>query len=324
MKKFILTGTLALFAAGLFAQQTDNSSSGPTSKKGEMYLPEAGDWAIAFDASPWLNYFGNFLSSAGNKAPTANFLTPNNTIVGKYYVDPQTAYRAILRIGVQSLSQSNTIASSTSITGTPPFGPAPYGTTVTDKENFANHFVGLGAGMEKRKGKTRLQGYYGAELMFWLSGSSATYSYGNAYNQTTDPSPLYTNPVLGGLWGSTPTTTNMNSGYGNGRATAWNSGSVFGISALGFIGFEYFFMPKISIGAEYTWGINFQSVGQGSLTTEDINPAAPASTVSDKQIQPGTGTSGFSLDTGINSIFGNNESAFGSLSSADLNIIFHF
>lgn len=285
-----------------------------------MYLPEAGDWAIAFDASPWLNYFGNFLSSAGNKAPTANYLSPYNTIIGKYYVDNQTAYRALLRIGVQSLSQSNTIYNNTSVSGTPPFVPP----TVTDKESFDNHFVGLGAGIEKRKGKTRLQGYYGAELMFWLAGSSASYTYGNAYNQTNNPNPLYTTPVLGGLWGNSPTTTNMASGVYSGRPTAWSSGSVFGISALGFIGFEYFFMPKISIGAEYTWGINFQSTGQGSTTFEDINPASPGSTVSDKNITPGTGTSGFSIDTGVNSIFGNTESSFVSMSSADLNIIFHF
>ena len=56
------------------------------SKKGEAYLPEAGDWSIGVDATPFLNYVGNFLSSAGNSAPTQDFLNANQTIIGKYCV----------------------------------------------------------------------------------------------------------------------------------------------------------------------------------------------------------------------------------------------
>jgi hypothetical protein len=305
MKKIILTGTLAMFCAGLFAQTTN--SGGLADKKGEMYLPEAGDWAIAFDASPFLNYFGGFLSSSGAKAPTAGFLTDNNTIVGKYYVDEQTAYRGILRIGIQSVSQNNIIDNSSNNLGSP--APFPY-PTVTDQMSMSSHFIGLGVGMEKRKGKTRLQGYYGAELMFWLAGSSTSFTYGNSYSQSTNPNPLWTSNFSTGA-----TSINLP------RPTDSSAGSTFGISLLGFIGFEYFFMPKVSIGAEYTWGLTFASTGQGSVEREELNPT----TAADQTDTYKTGSrSVFYLDDGVNSLFGSNESNFLSQSSASLNIIFHF
>jgi hypothetical protein len=280
MKKIILTAALAISTLGLFAQGSDQLIS----KKGEMYLPEAGDWAISFNAVPFLNYIGNFLTSsaAGNTAPVANFLNGNQTIMGKYFVDNQTAYRAIVRIGINHTGMDNLVTDETYTgTGVPP--------TVTDHWSYAQHFIGLGAGMEKRRGKTRLQGYYGAELMFFLTGSSNAYTYGNAYNSTYG---------MGGQsttnWTTSPPTVTT----GLSRVTENDMGSTFGVNLLGFIGFEYFFMPKVSVGAEYTWGLTFSSTGQGTLTTESY-------TTSDMSVTTHTGgSSSFSFDNGINSAFG--------------------
>src|SRR6185312_3978750 len=94
------------------------------------------------------------------------------------------------------------------------------------------------------------------------------------------------------------------------RTTQNDMGSTFGINLLGFIGFEYFFAPKVSVGAEYTWGLMFSSTGQGTMTTE-------AYTSSDQTITTHTGgTSSFSFDNGINSAFGNG--------GGSLYINFHF
>lgn len=301
MKKIILTATMALCTVGLFAQGTgSSSSSGMTSKKGEMYLPEAGDWAISFDAAPFLNYFGNFLSgyTGPNTSPTANFLNSSQqTIVGKYFVDEQTAYRGLLRIGINSTTMDHMTPQD--FTGTP---PAPFPTPqVTDEMKTSSHFVGLGAGMEKRKGKTRLQGYYGAELMFWLAGTDTKYTYGNAFDKTNNPSPTWFDFGSGSQTNGLP------------RTTENKAGSTFGISLQGFIGFEYFFMPKISVGAEYTWGLNFSSTGAGTQSVEEINPTTGNSQVDSYK----TGkTGGFSLDDGINTAWG--------ASSGNLYIHFHF
>jgi len=314
MKKIILTATMAICTIGLFAQ---SAAPAPlTSKKGEMILPEAGDWAISFEATPFLTYLGSFFTSAStlNTAPTANFLGSNQTIIGKYFVDEQTAYRGILRIGFSSNSLSEQTAQD--LNGAP-IGNPPY-PMVTDKLSMASHFIGLGAGMEKRKGHTRLQGYYGAELMFWLSssGNDSTMSYGNSFNVTTNATPTYYN------FQTNQANQTMAPGAGGGRAIQRNPGSTFGISALAFIGFEYFFLPKISVGAEYTWGISFWSQGQGSaeqeITYVSVNNPFPNT---DANVTYKTSSaSHFGVDTGVNSIFGNNSNA----GSAALNITFHF
>jgi hypothetical protein len=285
MKKIILTAALAITTLGLFAQGSDQL----TSKKGEMYLPESGDWAISFSATPFLQYFGNFLSgaTATNAAPTVNFLNGNQTIIGKYYVDNQTAYRGLLRIGINSFGQDNIVAANGSTLASP--------TYVTDHAAYAQHFVGLGAGYEKRRGKTRLQGYYGAEFMFYLSGNSNTYTYGNTYD-SKDQNATST------VWGAGTTGYNITpTGVSNSgsRTLTVAPGGTFGISLQGFIGFEYFIMPKISIGGEYTWGINFASTAQGSMSTETANGTTSTTTTTNTG-----GSSMFSLDSGLNTVWG--------------------
>lgn len=312
MKKIILTATMAFCTVGLFAQSSGSGSSGLMSKKGEMYLPEAGDWAISINAAPFLHYFGSFLSSSGATSPTANFLNNNQTIVGKYYVDAQTAYRGIVRIGFNSWSMTHLTPQDQQSASYPP-----QPVTVNDKLKVSNHFIGLGAGMEKRRGHTRLQGYYGAELMFWLSGGNdSTMTYGNAYG-TGSSAGTSSAPTYWDFAGNT--LASYQQGVG-GRTISDKPGSMFGISAQGFIGFEYFFMPKISVGAEYTWGINFWTQGEGTMKTEIVytdgsgNPA-------DGTVTTKTGkSSGFGVDTGINNIFGNGAN----LGGVNLNLVLHF
>jgi len=295
MKKIILTAALAITTLGLFAQGSDQL----TSKKGEMYLPESGDWAVSFSAAPFLTYFGNFLSNVGGTSPTLSFLNGNQTIIGKYYVDNQTAYRGLLRIGINSMGQDNLVTQDGSVSNPPAM--------VTDHAAYAQHFVGLGAGYEKRRGKTRLQGYYGGEFMFYLSGNSTTYTYGNAYTST------YQGPIST-TWGGPNGITPGGSGAAASRILTNAPGSTFGISLQGFIGFEYFFMPKISVGGEYTWGINFSSTGQGTVTTEAANGSSSTTNTANTG-----GSSMFSLDSGVNTIWGN-----GILGGANANLYINF
>ncbi|HTA82912.1 MAG TPA: hypothetical protein VK783_08265 [Bacteroidia bacterium] len=289
MKKIILTAALAITTFGVFAQGSDQL----VSKKGEMYLPEAGDWAISFSATPFLDYFGAFLSNNGAQAPTASFLNGNQTIIGKYYVDAQTAYRGLLRIGINSQGLDNLVNDDASTAVPNPM--------TTDHWTASQHYIGLGVGMEKRRGKTRLQGYYGAEFMFALSGSDNTYTYGNAFT-SSDQTPT-----------STPGTTfiGANNGTPGSRTLTNDAGSTFAISLQGFIGFEYFFMPKISVGGEYTWGINFTSTSQGTMTQENGNGSTSTT------VTTHTGaSSSFSLDSGINNPWG--------APAGNLYINFHF
>jgi len=72
----------------------------------------------------------------------------------------------------------------------------------------------------KYRGKTRLQGYYGAEVGLGFGSGKVTVS----GTETETPSTL-------------------------------------GVNARAFVGAQYFFAPKMSVGTEYGWGPGFSKVG---------------------------------------------------------------
>lgn len=292
MKKQITTVAMAL-AFGLFTANAQDL----TSKKGEPILPEEGDWGIGIDATPFLNYAGNFFGkTAANTAPTWNFLTSNNTIVGKYFKDATTAYRAAIRLGFGSFKDANYVSDDTNTSTEPKF--------VQDTRTISYNGIGISAGMEKRKGKTRLQGFYGGEVGIFVGGSKEKYTYGNAFNNPNGN----TTPT------STDWSTNPPSSVGAAfRPTEVKNGSTFQFGLRGFIGAEYFVLPKMSIGGEFGWGLGFQSTGEGSVTTEYWDVASS----SVKTLTTKTGkSSSFALDTD------NNNSVFGPSASLRLNLYF--
>lgn len=277
MKKKVIL--LAAMFVGVSAYAQDL-----TSKKGETMLPEAGDWAVQFDAAPFLNYAGN-LFNAGATAPGADFVNAG-AIAGKYFKDASTAYRVKLNIGMGSMTDKALVPDATS-TAT----PVPM---VEDsrKDGYTN--VTIGAGMEMRRGNGRLQGFYGAELMFMMGSTKTTYTYGNAYDFTNLPSQTH------GTDGSSD-------------VLEVKSGSTIGLGVRGFVGCEYFVAAKISIGAEYGWGLGLSSQGNGSETVKQVNSAG---TALEDFTSESAGMSAFGIGADING--GNN------LGTASLVATFHF
>jgi hypothetical protein len=151
MKKIILSA-IAVCAFG-FANAQDLKS-----KKGENYLPEAGEWAISFNANGVFNYLGNsFNGSTSNSAPTVASAT-TNSFVGKKFIDDKTAYRVVANLGFGSNNQTGgTVAGYT-------FGAY--------KASTLNLTAGLGK--EWRRGSTRLQGFYGADALVGFSSTKWT------------------------------------------------------------------------------------------------------------------------------------------------------
>ncbi|MCO6499558.1 MAG: hypothetical protein J5I47_04155 [Vicingus serpentipes] len=281
-----------LFVAALFIGATTFAQDGLTSKKGEAILPEAGDWAIGFDANPFLNYFGNMfsgytgqntLSGATWNSNSNAILNNNNTmaLTGKYFKDETTAYRGKVRIGLGGDSQTNL---QDTATGSTLPGTGAIENKISNSNGFS--FV-VGAGLEKRKGSTRLQGYYGADFLFGLiGGGSTTYEYG----ATMDSLNVQFRGIVPGS-----------------RNTEEKNGNTMALGLNGFIGVEYFVAPKISIGAEYGYGFSMSSTGANETSTERWNAA-------DQKLETftttGSKTSDWSFDTGV--------------SGANLNITFHF
>ncbi len=311
MKKTALVIALAFGVSGAFAQDL-------TSKKGEPILPEAGDWAISIGVDPIFEFVGNAFSGSTSKnaAPGVGWLNDNQTIIGKKFIDDKNAYRALVRLGFTSITQKNMVYDD-SQTAPPVFPAQP--TQVEDKKSSKNTNIGIGVGKEMRRGKTRLQGFYGADAMIWISMTGSKYTYGNTMS-----------PATGAGTTSTPTTTDFNSpfipgvGYASSgqvaRTTRSKSGMTFGIGVRGFIGAEYFLFPKISIGAEYGWGIGFEMAGKGKTTTEEQG-GTPNQVAEIERETSGSSRFGFDTDINQGTIFGFRGSNTG---TASLRATFHF
>lgn len=229
MKKTILI--VAASVATLVA------SAQMTSKKGTAILPESGDWSIGISADGPIQYFGNMLNGGSNSGVDFDWTNDGNLITGKMMKDANTAYRVGLRLG---------FGSTTTTVSNPGTG------AMSETKDSENH-IGLSAGLQKYRGKGRLQGIYGAEAMIGLSGSKTEWSYNG-----------------------TP---------GAGAPLSSKAGSTFGFGVRGFIGVEYFFAPKMSLGGEFGWGLMLSSTG----ASED--------TFQGQDAVEGDKTSSFGIDT---------------------------
>lgn len=277
MKKLNLIGALLLSSVMAFAQDTettttststststttssDNSGSlSFTSKNGHEVLPQAGDWAIGIGASSALGYFGNLFTGATNNNTEAfefaNENLPTQVIFGKYMVSSELAYRGYARLAYNRVSTKAEVDAD--------LDPNP-DVYVTDKRVTSTSGITLGAGLEKRRGMNRLVGVYGAQAFINLDQSTKTkYEYGNALS-VQNP-----NPTGGGLQNSN--TGAPNPAFGQ-RLLKTSLGSAFGVGAQAFIGAEYYFAPKMSIGGEFYWGLTYTRNPVASETWEALEP----------------------------------------------------
>ncbi len=250
------------------------------SKKGEPYLPQEKDWGLQLDATPFLDYAGKLLSNAGATSPvisgTSGFPF---TITGKYFKSAQFAWRGRLRIGSTSTTARNVVIdNANSQTDT---------VYTSDSRTTRSTNINLSFGFERRRGKTRLQGFYGAEAMLTVQGGSTSYDYGNAYSSTqTVVSTTDFNAVLpGGGFASSARSS---------RLSEVKQGNTFGLGARGFVGAEYFMLPKLSLSAELGWAIMFTNQNDGYTVTESWDNANSRPRI--RQVNRGGGSS-FGVDT---------------------------
>lgn len=322
MKKSIALVAMAFGVTSAFAQDL-------TSKKGEPFLPEAGDYAIAIDAKPFLDYAGNFFGKANpNVAPSWNFATNNMTIWGKMFKDANTAYRAGIRLGFGSETNRNMTAQRYTAAATPTTVTFPTASAQVENVYKASQTnIGITAGIEKRRGKTRLQGFYGAEVGISISSSKDKFTYGNAlvaddasgagigvtgaddmFDSNGNPANNVSvgNPGIDGL-------------QGNARITERKNGMNFGLGIRGFVGAEYFVAPKVSIGGEFGWGLGLNMYGKSKTTWEGrgTSTGATAQTVGTATIE-GAKSGSFGIDTD------NMTGVFGAKPAGTIRLALHF
>lgn len=340
MKKSITLVALAFGVTSAFAQDL-------TSKKGEPFLPDSGDWSIAVDATPFLNYLGNFFGKTGpNAAPTWNHYSLNQSITGKKFVDANTAYRATVRIGMMNSKAKNAVAQHVA----PATGNVE-ALSVTAEQKFDTRRVStrnivLGVGMEKRRGKTRLQGVYGADFLIWGGSTKESYKYGNALTQVTEDgtttfaenldanNTTYSTDwnvgplAIAGIASNVSGTVNGYNQVDEARVLKRKTNGNIGLGVRAFIGVEYFIVPKISIGGEFGWGVGYQLKTKNKSTwdAEGTGTAAGStqtgSEIKSKDVTNGGGT--FIIDTDRNAINATNPNYNLMGGTGTLRLNFHF
>lgn len=306
MKKLVVVAAVLFGATTMFAQDL-------TSKKGENYLPEEGDWAIGMDAVPFLNYIGNFFGKDDNPHAGSIWVPSNTTmaLTGKYFMRDDFAIRGGLRLGFGSSNETNTVSNLHDPSSSNPWPDMI--NTVENKMKTSYTNVGINGGVEWRKGNTRLQGYYGGEFGFVISSNSSKYVYGNDLDVAKGVGVSSADD-----FGSNLGTTVDGMGFSqNTRQLSNKSGLTFAIGARAFVGAEYFVIPKLSIGGELGWGIGFALNGKSSVESEAIGykDGATDPTV-ETIVRKGDSSTSFGVDNAlINPLFG---------PVGSLNITFHF
>lgn len=275
MKKiFISLAALLCVAATASAQTLIVVEEKPvlTNKRGVRILPQAGDMSIGISTTPFFNYLGNMFTREGvNKAPY--FTGVGTGITMKFF----TADNQAIRAGV-SVNFGNDY-----YYGYPTANGA--SSTVTDQMRTSSQAFGVNIGYEWRRGTGRLQGIYGAELKASYSNSKTDFTYGNAMNNA------YPDP-----W--TWDFNNNSQSQMSSRTTHIKGSPLISVGLYGFVGVEYFFAPKMSIGGELSLGISYVNQGDSEYTTQYYDTAS--NTVKEdvvKRHDPSSPTDGFGIRT---------------------------
>lgn len=244
--KLLVLAALTMVAVTARSQETE-----------VQYTPKTGDYAISISAIPMTQYIGQFFNGAlannyaefggqayiGGDVNTMPFrkIAPLMSVSGKYFLDKETAVRVNLGLIYQrtfTKSYSNDDAEH----AINPFSQK----KVIDTYLSKNNGLSLMAGLEKRAGKERLQGIYGAGLLVAATTAIDKYTYGNAITDINQ-APSESN---GG------TVAAMNGFAYNRLIKDYNLGATWHAGIVTFVGVEYFFMPKMSIGGE----VNFTAL----------------------------------------------------------------
>ncbi|WP_066755662.1 hypothetical protein [Crocinitomix algicola] len=280
MKKIIGLSFILAATSMTFAQGNDQVQN----KNGVDIMPVQGEFAIGMNALPVLNYVGDLFGYTGSNGSMGSNKFVNyfgaNTLFGKYMLTDNTAIRGHFRIGHSSNKYENEVFND--VENDPDL-------LVMDTYEQGNTSYNIGVGYEWRRGKTRLRGIYGGEVMYQhRTGVCRDFTYGNAFGNG-NASPISTEWAS---WGGV-----LNEDPAAERMVSSKSGKFNGIGVRAFAGVEYYVAPKMCIGTEFGWGVMGGWNGASSSVTERWDPTAGGSgAVITDEITGGKSTS-WNLDT---------------------------
>ena len=269
MKKLeIFTVAFTLLASTTFSQELAKT------KNGKVLNPEAGDWGISIDAEPFINLASDLVhigAAASEDAPLfngLNGLAPTYSISGKYFMSSKMAYRGTIRLYTDNERTTSGITFDPNASGVT--WPNSLSTDYKTKDvmSKSDWSIGLGGGVELRKGTKRLQGYYGCEAIIAMARSTKSYNYEYdviAPNSDNNFATLdnYTTDFVGNI--------EIVPGDFSSRTIRERQAMTTALGIRGFVGVEFFVAPKISVGGEFGWGMGISHTGRSSKKEEGVD-----------------------------------------------------
>ncbi len=233
-------------------QQESQREKGTKTKNNYDILPVKGDFAIGVAANPFLN-FATGLLAGGQQAPVFDGI--GGRIFGKYFIRNNQAIRFGLDLGIGGGTDKNKIADDSN---TDPQAIDPH---KFDQRTINNSRFNIFGGYEWRRGYGRLQGVFGVQGGLNFLVQSTSYKWAN--EMTVDhPAPTTSN-----VWPGA----GMNAGS---RVLKVVGPGSFGFNMMGFVGAEFFFARKMSIGAELGLGFDVNTILKTKTTSESVRNGA--------------------------------------------------
>ena len=257
MKKIIGVSTALMLTVASFAQNEQIQN-----KNGVDIMPVQGEFGVGMNAIPALTYIGDIFGLTGSNTSLDQDKFINyfgsQTLFGKYMITDDNAIRVHLRYGQNNTTTYNYVFDDNA---------ANPDSLVTDTYKGKQTDLNIGLGYEFRRGKNRLRGLYGGEILYQYSKFHANYSYGNGFGKT-NAAPLATQ------WSGSSPSGSANMGQ---RIQSFDNGGSNGLGLRVFAGVEYYIAPKICLGTEFGWGVGGSWTKHGTTVDETWDPAATAS-----------------------------------------------
>ena len=331
MRKIVLIllvfGSFSFIVNGQF--DSEASAESLVSKNGHNILPEKGDVGLGINAGPFLDFIGNLtkINSGGSFNSPLHMEPPEGgmAICIKYFTGSKTAIRARFRIAYSASTEKLAVIDDTDPAETL------YDTRISTNTIF-DVGIGIEQrkGATRLQGLYGIEGMLSVTRGLEAS-PNYHYKYANEFSSSnptpttnlwgvTGSRPVFTkNAPIYGIGGrgfigaeyfftpkiskyanefssSNPTpTTNLWDGttapVGT-RPIFIKNAPIYGIGGRGFIGAEYFFTPKISIGGELAIALQINRTGSSKIKTETYVTSVERDVIKDKS----TSGSGLMLD----------------------------
>jgi hypothetical protein len=221
--------------------QDETETYGKPSKGDSEYLSQAGDIGLGIDGTPFFDYFGNMFNGTTNNSLNLG----TNTLYFRYFLADDAAVRIMLGIRTIHNVSKYYVQDDAAVFVNPLSREQ-----LVDRRTYFGNGYAISAGYQMFRSYKKLRGFFGADLGYTFTKDKYVYEYGN---QMTEVNPAPTSYY----WGNVSE-----------RPLEYNYGANQNISLGIFTGAEYYFLPKVCIGAEFglTSGISF--TGQSFRTQE--------------------------------------------------------